>query len=206
MRRILVVGGLVVLLAAAIVVPAIAQEDSSNNLLANLIPKAALAQALFNAGGEPLLEAFGLTTDDITDNPNVANSNAARNSSEDPGVQSSSSSSNPSSSSNSSDSSASSLDTSNDPDAAVSQEFSERRITSGKASPSFSVSNSGDNANICPTGQQIVNTGNVANQQGVSQYASTTDDIDLSGSSISIDSSATGTCTQTIEQSTASGP
>src|SRR5919199_896785 len=47
------------------------------------------------------------------------------------------------------------------------QEFSERRITSGKASPSFSVSNKGDNANLCPTGQQATQTGNVANEQGV---------------------------------------
>jgi hypothetical protein len=49
----------------------------------------------------------------------------------------------------------------------------------------------------------VVNTGNVANEQGVTQYNTKTDDVDITGSSINIDSSATGTCTQTIEQSAA---
>ena len=53
--------------------------------------------------------------------------------------------------------------------AQVSQGFSERRDTSGKASPSFSANNTGDNANICPTGQQVINTGNATNQQGITQ-------------------------------------
>src|SRR5919205_552470 len=87
----------------------------------------------------------------------------------------------------------------------VSQEESERRITSGKASPSFSVSNKGDNANLCPTGQQATNTGNVANEQGVVQYNSTADDLDFTGSSLTIEPSTTAECTQTIEQSTAAG-
>jgi hypothetical protein len=85
----------------------------------------------------------------------------------------------------------------------LSQEFSERRITSGKASPSFSFSNSGDNVNACPTNQQIVNTGNVANEQGVTQYFTDTDDIDFTGSSITIDGSVSGSCTQTIDQAAA---
>src|SRR5947209_189055 len=71
--------------------------------------------------------------------------------------------------------------------AQVSQEFSERRITSGSASPSFRFSNSGNNVNACPTAQQVANTGNVANEQGVTQYNTGTDDIDFSGSSITID-------------------
>jgi hypothetical protein len=85
-------------------------------------------------------------------------------------------------------------------DAAISQEFSESRITSGKASPSFSFSNSGNNVNACPTNQQIVNTGNVANEQGVTQYFTDTDDIDFSGSNITIEPSVTADCTQTIDQ------
>ena len=85
----------------------------------------------------------------------------------------------------------------------LSQEFSERRITSGKASPSFSFSNSGDNVNACPTNQQIVNTGNVANEQGVTQYFTDTDDIDFTGSNITIDGSVSGSCTQTIDQAAA---
>jgi hypothetical protein len=94
--------------------------------------------------------------------------------------------------------------------AQVAQGFSESRVTSGKAAPSFSFSNKGDNVNACPTEQQPVNTGNVANEQGVVQYVSKADDLDFTGSSITIGTpdapaSVTATCTQTIEQSAASG-
>ena len=82
----------------------------------------------------------------------------------------------------------------------VGQEFSERRIESGSASPSFSFSNTGDNVNACPTTQQVVNTGNVANEQGVVQYASEADDISFEGSSIIIEPSLTSDCTQTLDQ------
>ena len=87
----------------------------------------------------------------------------------------------------------------------LTQEFSERRITSGRATPSFSFTNSGNNVNACPTNQQIVNTGNVANEQGVTQYFTTTDDIDFTGSSITIEPSVTADCTQTIDQAAAAG-
>ena len=90
--------------------------------------------------------------------------------------------------------------------AQVSQEQSERRITSGKSSPSFSVSNKGNNANLCPTGQQAGQTGNVANEQGAVQYQSKADDIDFSGSSLTITPDESATCTQTIEQAAAAGP
>ena len=89
--------------------------------------------------------------------------------------------------------------------AQVSQGLSERRITSGKASPQVKVTNTGDNANLCPSVQQPVNTGNVANEQGVVQYFSTADDIGFSGSSITIEPSETAECTQTIEQASATG-
>ncbi len=85
----------------------------------------------------------------------------------------------------------------------VTQEFSERRITSGAASPSAAVSNSGNNVNLCPTVQQVANTGNVANEQGVVQYQTETDDIDFTGSSITIEPSTTATCDQTIRQAAA---
>jgi LPXTG-motif cell wall-anchored protein len=88
----------------------------------------------------------------------------------------------------------------------VTQEESERRITSGKASPSFSVSNKGNNANLCPTGQQVAQTGNVANEQGATQYQTKTDDISFSGSEITVTPSETAECTQTIEQAAAAGP
>src|SRR5919205_24797 len=52
---------------------------------------------------------------------------------------------------------------------AQSQGFSERRITSGAANPATTIGNTGDNANLCPTVQQVANTGNVANEQGVTQ-------------------------------------
>src|ERR687885_1975839 len=84
--------------------------------------------------------------------------------------------------------------------AQVAQGFSERRITSGKASPSVAISNKGNNVNMCPTEQQIVNTGNVANEQGVVQYETKTDDIDFTGSNITITPSETSECTQTIDQ------
>src|ERR687883_285512 len=95
--------------------------------------------------------------------------------------------------------------------AQVSQEQSERRITSGKSSPSFSVSNKGNNANLCPTGQQVGQTGQVANEQGVVQYNSQTGgpfggDIDFAGSELTVTPSETAECTQTIEQAAAAGP
>jgi uncharacterized repeat protein (TIGR01451 family) len=84
------------------------------------------------------------------------------------------------------------------------QEFSERRIQSGGASPSTGVSNAGDNANLSPTSQQTANTGNVANEQGVVQSCSETGDVDLSGSSLTISPSTASESTQTIDQSAAS--
>ena len=89
--------------------------------------------------------------------------------------------------------------------AQVAQGFSERRITSGAASPKVVVSNSGNNANLCPTVQQVAQTGNVANEQGVVQYQTKTDDIDFTGSNITIEPSETATCTQTTEQAAAAG-
>jgi hypothetical protein len=89
--------------------------------------------------------------------------------------------------------------------AQVEGEFSERRITSGPASPKVEVKNTGDNVNLCPTVQQIAQTGNVANEQGVIQYFSTADDLDFTGSSLTITPSETATCTQTIEQAAAAG-
>ena len=87
--------------------------------------------------------------------------------------------------------------------AQVAQGFSERRITSGAATPKVEIKNSGNNANLCPTTQQIVNTGNVAEEQGVTQYFTKTDDISFSGSEITITPSETAECTQTIEQAAA---
>jgi hypothetical protein len=89
--------------------------------------------------------------------------------------------------------------------AQVGQGFSERRDTSGPASPKVAVSNTGDNVNLCPTVQQIAQTGQVLNEQGVVQYFSTADDLDFTGSSITIEPSETASCTETIEQAAAAG-
>src|SRR5947209_6678257 len=90
--------------------------------------------------------------------------------------------------------------------AQISQEESERRVTSGKSSPSFAVSNKGNNVSLCPTGQQVGQTGNVGNEQGATQYNTKTDDIDFSGSSLTITPSTTSECTQEIKQAAAAGP
>ena len=94
--------------------------------------------------------------------------------------------------------------------AQVSQELSERRITSGSASPKVEVKNTGNNVNLCPVVQQTANTGQVANEQGALQYFSTADDLDFTGSSITIGTesspaSVTATCDQTINQAAAAG-
>ena len=88
----------------------------------------------------------------------------------------------------------------------VSQEFSERRDTSGAASPKTAISNTGNNANLCTALQQAVQTGQVLNEQGVTQYVSNADDIDLTGSEIGLTPAETAECAQTIQQSAAAGP
>ena len=87
--------------------------------------------------------------------------------------------------------------------AQVKEAFSESRVTSGKASPSVAVSSKGDNVDLCPSVQQVANTGEVANEQGALQYASKADDIDFTGSSLTITPSETAECTQTISQAAA---
>jgi hypothetical protein len=90
--------------------------------------------------------------------------------------------------------------------AQVGQGFSESRNKSGTASPSFSVSNKGNNVNLCPTGQQTAQTGNVLNEQGADQYRTKTDDIDFSGSEITVTPDTTAECTQEIRQAAAAAP
>ncbi len=94
--------------------------------------------------------------------------------------------------------------------AQVGQGFSERRITSGSATPKVEIKNSGDNVNLCATPQQIAQTGQVANEQGVVQFESTADDLDFTGSSLTVGTenapaTVTASCTQTMEQAAAAG-
>ena len=199
MRRILVVVGLVVLLAAAIVVPAMAQPSPDANNPVDRVLSALGVHPGTKKASEALRDLFGApTANDVVISPIERNSSK----NEDRGVFSSSS--NPDSSS-SSDFIVVDPNASDPEDAVASQEFSERRIESGSASPSSSFSNTGDNVNACPTTQQVVNTGNVANQQGVTQYNSTDGDIDVTGSSVNITSDQTVTCDQTLNQSAEAG-
>jgi hypothetical protein len=87
--------------------------------------------------------------------------------------------------------------------AQVSQEFEEEDVESGGVAPVTEITNSGNNANICPTVLQSANSGNVQNEQGVAQYETGVDDIGFGGSSIEIASETAGECTQTIEQAAA---
>ena len=107
-----------------------------------------------------------------------------------------------------------------------SQEFSESRNRSGAATPVAGVSNSGDNSNICAPILQVINTGNVLNEQGIlqalapiifDQYGNplqifrnpddlsdfVDDVLDLEGSSIDMAPSLDVNCDQTIEQAAA---
>jgi hypothetical protein len=90
--------------------------------------------------------------------------------------------------------------------AQVSQEQSERRITSGTASPKTEISNKGNNVNLCPTTQQAAQTGNVANEQGVVQYNANADDLDFTGSEIGLTPSESAECTQEIRQAAGAAP
>ena len=87
--------------------------------------------------------------------------------------------------------------------APASQEFSERRITSGAANPVTRISNTGDNVNLCTPVQQVANTGNVANEQGVVLSGSEVDDVDFTGSENTLTPAETATCTQRLEQAAA---
>ncbi len=87
--------------------------------------------------------------------------------------------------------------------AQVSQGFSQEDVESGDVEPVVEITNSGNNANICPTVHQSANSGNVQNEQGVVQYQVEVDDIGFGGSSIPIASESAGECTQTIEQAAA---
>ena len=90
--------------------------------------------------------------------------------------------------------------------AQISQGESERRVTSGPSAPSFSVSNKGNNVSLCPTGQQVGQSGNVANEQGATQYDLRQGDLDFGGSSLTVTPATTSDCTQTIQQAAAAGP
>ena len=52
-------------------------------------------------------------------------------------------------------------------DGVPTQEFNIRRVSSGSCNPNTSINNTGNNVNLSAPVQQVCNTGNVVNEQGV---------------------------------------
>ena len=80
------------------------------------------------------------------------------------------------------------------------EEFEQEDIESGDVAPVVDISNSGDNTNLASTVSQSANSGNVQNEQGVTQFNSPSDDIEFEASSIGISPSVESDTTQTIQQ------
>src|ERR671929_359137 len=89
--------------------------------------------------------------------------------------------------------------------AQVSEEFGQEIENTGNVSTSTTVTSSGDNSNQCVAPLQFGNTGNVQNAQGFLQYASTSDDIEFEGSSMTFSPTLTNSCTQQVQQAAAAG-
>ncbi len=87
----------------------------------------------------------------------------------------------------------------------VPQEFEQEDLESGDVEPSVDIANKGDNVNLCTAILQSANTGNVINEQGVSQYSSFPDDIEFEGSTISVTPEAAQECEQVFRQTAAAG-
>src|SRR5919199_2981326 len=73
----------------------------------------------------------------------------------------------------------------------------------GNVSLSFSVTSTGNNSNQCVTPLQFGNTGSNQNAQGALQYVSSSDDIELEGSTFTFAPELTAPCTQQVQQSSA---
>ena len=67
------------------------------------------------------------------------------------------------------------------------QEFDLDDVESGDVEMGVDIRNAGHNTNLSPTVLQSGNSGNIQNAQGVTQFNSRADDIELEGSSIDID-------------------
>jgi hypothetical protein len=89
--------------------------------------------------------------------------------------------------------------------AQVSEEFGQEIEDTGDVTLNTKVSSAGDNSTQCVAPLQFGNTGNTQNAQGFLQYASTSDDIEFEGSSMSFAPSLTNTCTQPVQQAAAAG-
>ena len=89
--------------------------------------------------------------------------------------------------------------------AQVSEEFGQEIEDTGNVSLNTNVTSTGDNGNQCVAPLQFGNTGNVQNAQGFLQYASTSDDIEFEGSSMTFSPTLTNSCTQQVQQAAAAG-
>jgi hypothetical protein len=87
--------------------------------------------------------------------------------------------------------------------AQIGQGFEAEDVESGDVEPAVEIANKGDQVNLCAGILQAAQSGNVQNQQGVSQYTTEGDDIEFEGSAIDISSEAVNECTQVIEQAAA---
>ncbi len=87
-----------------------------------------------------------------------------------------------------------------DLDGSFTQGFDQEDVESGDIEAEVDIFNTGDNANICAAILQSANTGNIQNQQGVSQYLAYADDIEFEGSSIEITPELAQECEQRIQQ------
>ena len=87
--------------------------------------------------------------------------------------------------------------------AQVTNEVGGNEQESGEVEIEFSVSNEGDNSNQCVGANQFANTGNIANSQGVLQYASEGGDFEFSGNAVSFSPEFEQACEQSVEQSSA---
>ncbi len=91
--------------------------------------------------------------------------------------------------------------------AQVGQGFSEEDVESGDVEPAVEIANKGDNVSLCAALLQDAQSGNVQNEQGVTQYqVPEADDIGFGGSNITLTPEAAQECEQVIRQAAAAGP
>ena len=89
--------------------------------------------------------------------------------------------------------------------AQVSFETGQEIEQTGNVTLNTNVTSSGNNGSQCVAPLQFGNTGNVQNAQGFLQYASTSDDIEFEGSSMTFSPTLTNSCTQQVQQAAAAG-
>jgi hypothetical protein len=89
--------------------------------------------------------------------------------------------------------------------AQVSFETGQEIEKTGATNLTTNITSTGNNSTQCVAPEQFGNTGNVQNAQGFLQYASTSDDIEFGGSTMSFTPALTNTCTQPVQQAAAAG-